>query len=358
MSLNYANVQEAANEVFLEPIQDLVARSNPFLAGMQKKAVGSDRLYMKYKGASEHNAGPIADGADITFVGDERTTRSAAALDWSTYKAQFNVSKRAISQLKENPGAIGQLLGDEIQDAALDLADRISTDVFSAGVTNGLVGLGAIIDDANTYAGVDRSLAANENWRSTIVDNATAAPAAGEISTDVLYDADTAFFNRNFYGLRDQAARRNYMGFCTPEVLDKYSRLFTSINLTDLSTAHFVNQANASGNFGQTMVSWMGIPMMRDRAVAALAGDEADSGRLYFVDMNEIFLATLGSSEEAAIHQRLGAQSAPTVDNLNFEIEILGNTGENVKGYVKTYIQVCAPAPKRAGVGIKNILTV
>ncbi|CBA17889.1 virion structural protein [Acaryochloris phage A-HIS2] len=354
--LNYAQIETALNTTFQEPISDLVSRDNPTLRMIKKKAVASDQIYLKFKGASDHAAGPIVDGADITFAGTERTTRQSAVLPFTTYAAKFSVAKRTLAQAASNPGLLGRLLEDEVMDAAKDLADRISLDIFGDGsVANTLVGLGAILDDANTYAGVDRSVGTNANWRGVVVDNQIAGPAAGEISTQVLDSADLAFFNANKYGLRDRSPQRRYMGMSAPGVLDRYAQLFTQIDLTDLSTAHFVDQANDSGNLGLTSMAWQGIPIMRDAQNLALTTDIAGSGRLYFLDLNRIYLANLVPSSEAQIHQIMGAQKAPTVDGLKFEIEILGNSGESVNGYVKTYLQLFTDAPKQAGVVVKNI---
>ena len=353
MSINYNAVSEVANRTFQEAIADQVSRSNPVLKAITKKGVASDRIYIKNKVASNHEAGSHPEGADITFTGNEATTRASAVLDWKTYKSQFSVSKLALSALADNPGMLGSLLQDEIDDAALDLADAISVDLFAQGGADSISAIPTMIDDGNVYAGIDRATVAN--WRSTVVDNSAGGGTPGEISTDILFQADDAFFATNRYGLRDNGAGRQFVGFCTPGVLTKYSQLFTSINLTDLSTAHFVNQANDTGNLGKTTAGWMGIPIMRDAQALSVTGDDAGSGRLYFLDMSQVCMATLAPSKEAAIHQALGAMAAPTVDNLRFEVEILGNKGETVQGYIKTYIQLFTKSPKRAGLVVKNI---
>lgn len=354
MAVDYTNVAQVANRTFQEPINDLIARSNPTLGALTKRAVASDRIYLKYKSASDHQAGGINDGADVTFAGTEGTTRGAATLDWKTYISKFKVNKRTMSQLASNPGAVGQLLKDEIMDASKDLADKISTDLFAGtGSATEITGLGQIMSATNTYAGVDRAAAGNEEWQAVVYDAAQGAAAAAEISTDALFAADDAFFARNFYGYRERPGM--FTGVCTPAILTKYAQLFTNIDLSSLSTAHFVNQANATGNLGRSALSFLGVPFMRDRAAQPEVGDLPDSGRLYMVDFSKLFLATLAPSNEAMIHQVAGAQSAPVVDGLKFEIEFLGNTGEHVSGYVRTYIELVAPAPKCVGVAVTGI---
>jgi hypothetical protein len=36
-------------------------------------------------------------------------------------------------------------------------------------------------------------------------------------------------------------------------------------------------------------------------------------------------------------------------------IELLGNTGESIKGYVKTYVQLATPDPAKATALLKNV---
>jgi hypothetical protein len=53
--------------------------------------------------------------------------------------------------------------------------------------------------------------------------------------------------------------------------------------------------------------------------------------------------------------QQLDARKAPIAENIRVQIEILGNTGESVKGYLKTYVQLVCDRPSQAGVLIKNV---
>ena len=354
MTVDYSRVAAVANRVFQEPLNDLIARSNPTLRAMEKRGVASDRIYLKYKDASNHGAGGIADGAEVTFDGTEGSDRKAAVLDFKTYISKFRVTKRTMAQMASQPGSIGRILQDEIQDAALDLADKISTDLWGRGGTaTQITGIQAVIDTANTYAGVDRSLAANSGWRG-LVKNAANGATAGELSTNLLYSMDDLFFARNKYGWRERASM--FTGILSPGILTKYSQLFTSIDLASLSTSHFVNQMNNTGNLGDSTVGFLGVPFARDAAALIdTTNDLANTGRLYILDMSKMFLATLAPGPDANVHQVLGAQTAPVVDGLRFEIEFLGNKGESVEGYVRTYVELVAPEPPKAGVALKNV---
>lgn len=354
--MDYTEISAVANRIFQEPLSDLVARSNPFLSAITKKAVASDRIYIKAQAASDHAAGAIADGATVTFAGTEKTDFIAPTLDWATYISKFKVNKRAMAQIASNPGMLGQILQLEIMNAGKDLADKIAADLFAGSIANGLVGLQSMIDTANTYAGIDRSVAGNANWRGLVIDmtDGEAVPAPQELSTGFLYQADEVYFDRNRYGFAESP--QLFTGVTGSKVMTRYKALMESIDLSALSAAHFVNQANDTGMLGIGKTGFMGVPFMRDANISNAVGDLDDSGRLYFLDMSKIDLCVLDpTAGDASLHQIYGYGTANTTEGLRTEIEILGNQGEFVAGYVKTYLQLATPNPAAAGIVLKNI---
>lgn len=356
MAVDYASVQQVANEIFQEPLRDYVNRANPFLNAIEKRAVASDRIYIKGTLSTSHGAGPVADGSEVTFAGTEGTVYAAPTLDWSTYIGKFQVNKRALEQMQNQPGALGNLLQTEIMNAAKDMADAIAADMFRGSVSNGLVGIQAMIDNSNTWAGIDRSQSANANLRSVVVDVGTGGPPVDtttELSTDILYRADEEFFAVNGYGFTEQPGL--FTGLTNRQIMTKYKKMMESIDLSSLSTAHFVNQANASGQLGLGRVGFAGVPFIRDRNLST-TGDLANSGRIYMLDMSQIHLAILEPNPQLSlIHQVQGYTAAETADGIRCSIEFLGNRGEIVEGYVKTYLQMVTPDPKKAGLVIKNL---
>jgi len=353
MSQNFARIQNILNTTFQEPLADLINRSNPVLAALQKKAVASQAIYLKARSASDHEAGPIADGSTVTFT-NPGTDYINPTLPWATYISKFSVPKRAMAQAAANPGEIGMLLMSEIMEAGKDLSSRIAADVFAGSVSNGLVGLQTIVDSTGTYAGINRATAANANWRSVVIDHLDTTPQ--ELSTNVLYRLDQLYFQANGYGWNEQPGL--FTGVTSADILTKYKALMEDIDLSALSSAHFVNQANTAGSLGISATGFMGVPFLRDRNVVAATADAANSGRLYFLDMSKIHLCVLNPGPGAEVHQTLGYETAPEVDGIRAEIEILGNQGEFVAGYVKTYVQLATPNPKAAGAVIKNILAI
>lgn len=339
-------LQSVLNKEFQEPMSDLIARSNPLLAGLPKRSLATDRIWLRHKSASDHDAEPILDGATVT-AGNPKSTRAAGVLDWSTYVAKFGLPKRLLGQVQNNPEMVGQLFRDEIMDAVKDLADRISSDLFKGDTANGIVGLKSILSGTNTYAGIDRSVAANAYWRGLVVD-----AAAGDLSTSRFYDAEETYFNRNYGPLFDGSA----VVFTTKRLQRKYAELFETIDYSSLATAHFVNQANSSGQFGRSGVGFQGAPFVPHHLVDS-TGDTAATDRLYVLRPGSMFLANLQPNDDPDVAriQHIDARNAQNIDGLNVQIEILGNVGERIEGYVKTYVQLVCPAPSEAGVAVINV---
>ena len=348
--MNLAALQDALNKEFQTPMGDLIARSNPMLAGLTKRSLSTDRIWIRHKAASAHAPEVIADGSAVT-VGTPASTYGAGVLDWNTYISKFSLPKRLLGQVQDNPEMLGQLFYSEIADAAADLSDKIAQDVYLSTGSAGLTGLPAIFDTANTYAGIDRSTAAY--WRGLVVDAATAA-----LSTGTFYDAELAYFDRNKFELF--SPRVNPVAFTSKTLQVIYKELFENISYDALGAAHFVNQANAGNSFGKSGVGFNGMPILADANCKPATGDTADTDRMYMVNPSSLFLAHLSPNDDSDVvrMQQLDPSKGEATDGLQIQIEILGNTGESVQGYVKTYCQLVCQDPTKAGVLIKNVSNV
>ncbi len=361
MSQTYADVQGVLNKIFQEPLQDYVNRANPLLSAMRKVPVASDQIYIKGTLATEHNAGFINAGADVTHDGTDKTTYMNGTLPFTTIIGKWAVSKLAMEQVRNQPGALATLMQTEIMNAAKDMADNLAAAIFGATNGQGFAGLQSMIAAANTYAGIDRTDADFANFRGNVLDRLVSGTpdTPGELGTRVFDAADKAFFDNVGYGLKDRPGA--FTMFTSSALLDKYAALFQTITLGDLANSHFVNQANATGNLGNTAYSYAGIPIVRDRNVVAAAGDLANSGRIYILDMSKIMIAVKDSThpEIAAMQQLRGF--AAGIDGLEGSltptIEVLGNPGETVRGYVKCYLNLVTMNPKEAGVAVINVKT-
>lgn len=357
MPVTLTQLQTVINREFKEPLGDLVVTSNPTLAAIQKRSLSTAQLWLKGRLSSDHETGAVADGATVT-VTDPKTNMINPTLNWATYVSKFSVGDRALKSLSaDDPYNSANLLMGEIMFATKDLANKIAQDLFAGTVSNGLVGLQSMIANDNTYAGVDRTQSANANFRCAVVDAEDSVSGdPSDLSTIFLSQLDTAIFDSLGYGLSERSG--SFTGLTGSLLHAKYERMLESIDLAALSSAHFVNQMNASGNLGFKGLAYKGNPIIRDRNVSNASGDLADSGRLYFADLSKVALFTLAPADPsvAALQEKMGVEAGESVDGLNVEVVLLGKTGEATSGYVRTYIQL-APVDGNPKVGglLKNI---
>ncbi|MEM0337958.1 MAG: phage major capsid protein [Candidatus Caldarchaeum sp.] len=351
MSLVYSEIKQVFDTIRL-PLADLIARSNPLLRSLPKRAVASDAIYLRTKMSSDHNARAIEDGSAV-ILDSPKTNYVAGKLDWATYIAEFSIPKRLIAQAEGQPGMLGRLVLAEIEDAAKDLADKIAVDLWGGTTANGLVGMQTVVANNNTYAGIDRTVASNANWRAVVTD-----AGGAEISSSLMRIMDRNFFNRNKYGFLE--APTKFTGMTTAAFMAKYAGLLTDVNISLTSGTVPAIQANALNrgmleDFG-SVIGYAGIPFLRNANISIPDTDTADTSRLYILDPEYWFLATLSNDlSEAAVHQTLGANVAPVVDGIRADVEILGNTGEILNGYIKTYVQLVCTDPAKGGTVLKNV---
>lgn len=346
--MDFASISAALNKTFQEPLAETLNRSHPMLDAVQKRGLSTPQIYVKARVASDHGAGPIADGSVVTIAGTEGTTYRGGTLDWATYKANFSINARLLDQVASNPGALGTLFESELMQAAEDLAQSIGRDMTRGVTADGLVGLLAAIG-GGSYAGITHA-----NWTTVVVD-----AAAAQLSTGLLNQADTDFFVRNGYGINE---RPSFVAFTSPTLYDRFRTMFESVALDTLATGSWVRNTNQStlGVEGQGM-RYMGIPVGRDRFLGeaqATTGDTANTGRIYLLDWSQVYLATLTPTTDPYLQQvqaQQGIAAGIPVAGITPKIEILAKTGEKVEGYVKAYVQLVVPNRARAGVVIKNV---
>ena len=350
MAINYAALSATLNRAFADPLADLIARSNPVLRAMSKRALSSRDISWRLRTASVHSPQGVADGSAVATPSGTGSSYAPAILDWTTQISHFELPTRLLAQVEGQGDQLGALLRTELQQAALDHADRLASLLFQPNAS-GLdpVGIPDIINTGNTYAGVNRATTPVFN---SVVYDAQVSTAPAPVSTELFNEADRLFFNRNKIGLFDIGS--NYSIVTSNSILSRYRSLFTSIDVSSLSAAHFVNQMNASGSLGQASAAYAGVPILRTAEIAPVAGDLADSSRIYFLDMNQMGYAFL-SNNAASRANVSDIESAPVIDGVPVEIVLKGIDGERLTGYLRSYCQVWCKDPVKAGMVIKNV---
>lgn len=112
----------------------------------------------------------FADGADATNFGSD--TQNFASLSWALYRANFRVTDvaRAAARSSRTPEALLRLWARNMSSAMSKIASSINVAGFSGTGGLAIAGLDTALDDTNTYAGVDRSLAPNAGFRASVFD--------------------------------------------------------------------------------------------------------------------------------------------------------------------------------------------
>jgi hypothetical protein len=132
----------------------------------------------------------FSDGATVSTVGS--TTKKGAILDWAKYRTNFEVTDFAqdVSASRDAFDAIA----NEFLQSIMFLASTVNQKLYTGdGVTaDEFAGLIYQIKDDNTWAGIDRTQAANALARSKITDpGVLTAPTTRQIRDDIgaIYDA-------------------------------------------------------------------------------------------------------------------------------------------------------------------------
>ena len=99
-----------------------------------------------------------------------------AQLANSNYYSTISISKEEILKNRGKMEKLIDLLKTQMQNAESTMKDDLGTDLYGSGATIGglqpLIGLGAIVSASNTYAGIDRTAAANANWQAQVYSTA------------------------------------------------------------------------------------------------------------------------------------------------------------------------------------------
>lgn len=173
----------------LKGIDDQVATENVLMrflkqAGRMRTGCGGDGFKVFVRSSQSSLARAVGDWS----VGQAKTTQTIQALvgTYSAYDALLAVSRRQLQRARYAPDRDKnfEMLFEQTEEVLQDMAARLGLDFYADGsVRTGddgtpLTGLEAVIDDNNTYLGVDRS---TSTWWQSKVDTC---------STEFLADTD------------------------------------------------------------------------------------------------------------------------------------------------------------------------
>lgn len=109
-------------------------------------------------------------GFDILNAQPQDTIKNAY-VDWKQHYAAFAVDGLTLIRA-DSPLAIANHLNVQAQQMFMEMADNLAMGIYANGVTNpkDIDGLAAVVDDSNTYAGIDRTV---DTWFQAKVDSGT-----------------------------------------------------------------------------------------------------------------------------------------------------------------------------------------
>lgn len=176
MALDVTFLNNVTREKFVPGLQNQIYDEMPAMRSVlnagQETATGRGLIYDVVLARAAAHGGWKGYSAIST---QESNPTKQASLSYANYYASVSIS---LDEEKQNSGSKEKLLDMleiKFENAKMTLKEDIYNDFFSnlttRGEANTLVGLTAVIGTTNTYAGLNRSTAGNEGWKSNL--NAT-----------------------------------------------------------------------------------------------------------------------------------------------------------------------------------------
>lgn len=317
------------NTILRPQIADQLNQHAPTLGAIPKRMGAGKGIYWNVKLVRATNASSYASGADITATGLD--TEKAAVLSWKRVGAPFVVAGDAIAAAASSgPEAYVNLLGKSVRDAVRNLGISLGSQLFGDGTGNSsqdLDGLAAAVLNTGTYAGIDRGT--YTNFQGNVLAN---SGSLRSLSVGLLRDADQAIFTAS-----GEMFNLIVMG---PALYAKYESLF--------DTARRYNNPDvySRADAGVAQLAYKGVPVIRDTHCPA--------NTVYLLNTNHLAFEQLPVVPTAdGVPLTVGSEPVVTADGntgISVAIDMLGQTGDAYKGFVKVYGNVVLERPNTCAV--------
>lgn len=281
------------------------------------------------------------DGADAANFGSD--SQQAAVLNWALERANFRVTDlaRRAAASSETPQGVQDLVGRNMENASAALASRLNSELFvGPGTGTRVCGLDeAIGDNANTYAGIDRSNADNAFWRPYVID-------PGSSTTLTL-----AQIRKDLGTIYDQCGEQPDVAMCSTDVFNTVVNLFeaTRRRVQDIQTARGIVKLDA----GYGAVEVDGCMFLKDKDAAA--------NTIYYLNSNYVEIEYLPPDPKLLNELRNLGMEMPMDDGygafpLGILCEKLAKTGPSDKYECLANLQLAVRKPRSCGVRL-NVAT-
>lgn len=334
--VNYIALASALAQVFRPTtVRTFNGRSN-LLRFLEKRKGSGKNVAWTWEGTGALGEN-YTDGQDVSNYGSD--SRNAATLAWGMYRSNFEITDFAasISSSSQSPDDLIPLAAREFENANRKLASTLNVDGYAGAGTGTLIdGLADAVKDDNTYAGVDRTQAANAGFRSLVVDGLSQAPTIADLRSDIssIYDIGGEIPN---------------IAFCPTAVWNKIASLFQEFRR--------YNQ--------DVMVA--GKPVTLDGSVSALEIDgcifvkdkDATANTIYYLNTDHVhweYLPFAGMEALMARMKEMGMSDGYGAIPLGMLVKALAESGAAQKMTCQVQLQLVLEKPNACGKRI-NVAT-
>lgn len=286
------------------------------------------------------NAETFSEGADASNFGSD--SQKAAILPFGRYRGNIRISgtARAAASTSRTPLGNVQLWARNIVNGAAEVASKMNVDFYTGAGGNALVGLAdAIGDDANTYAGIDRSDANNAYWRPYVIDPG--------VATALTFDQ----IRKDLSAIYIKSGTKPDVALVHPDVLRAIASLFDPVKWY----AHIVQSAElmTAGARGRAMF---------DGGIGAIAFDgcnfvedkDCPTGLIHYLSTPHVRMEyqpiddsdILGMADET---ENVVADDGFGPTPLGLTVEMLGKNGDSDRAMIKGYPQLGVERPNSCG---------
>lgn len=216
--------------------------------------------------------------------GDLFSTTAVDTRTTATHRPTFNYQSVVLDnpdRAVNNSATVVDFVKAAMEEAALDMTDRLGGQFYGTGTGNDIVGLGAAVDDGtavSSYGGITYS--GNTYWNSSVT---TSVGALGVDNMASAFDAAQVGSDAPTMIVTTPAVWTAYEGLLQPGVTANYN----AAGFPQLTRSNFVPSRNAlAGEIGFNALFYRGVPVVSD--------EKCTSGYMYF--LNEKYLGWHGLS--------------------------------------------------------------
>lgn len=331
--LDLSTIVGNLNTKFAPLIADQLNQHAPTLGVIPKRIGDGKGIFFDAKLVRDSNVVSYASGADVGNIAFD--TEKPASLYRKRYMAPFVVAGDALAVAAlSGPEAYVNLLAKQIQDATRNLGIKLGAHLFGDGTGNSsldLDGFGAAIANSGTYAGLSRTT--YSTWQANVLAN---GGTLRNLSVDLIRTAEKQIFDAC-----GEMFNAVVMG----------TALYQAYESSFDTARRYVNPGSFDRlDAGVSQLSYKGVPVIRDVNCTA--------NTVYLLNTNHMYLDTAAPVAMADnIMLTKGNEPIVTADGntgLQVAIDLLGQTGDAYKGFVKVYTNLVVERPNSMAV-IKDV---